>query len=54
MNIWGIISFFMVENVYINVTLQDGDYVLEKQVNGQGVSPYDPSHNSTAVLVGNL
>jgi hypothetical protein len=31
---------------------QEGEYVLEKQVNGQGVSPYDPSHNSTAVLVG--
>jgi hypothetical protein len=34
------------------VTHQEGEYVLEKQVNGQGVSPYDPSHNSTAVLVG--
>lgn len=33
-------------------TKQEGEYVLEKQVNGQGVSPYDPSHNSTAVLVG--
>lgn len=30
---------------------KEGEYVLEKQVNGQGVSPYDPSHNSTAVLV---
>ena len=25
---------------------------MEKQVNGQGVSPFDPTHNSTAVLVG--
>ena len=31
---------------------QEGEYVLEKQVNGMGASPYDPSHNSTAVLVG--
>ena len=31
---------------------KDSEYVVEKQVNGQGVSPYDPTHNSTAVLVG--
>ena len=47
--IWFLFSFFF---FHLWRTKQEGEYVLEKQVNGQGVSPYDPSHNSTAVLVG--
>ena len=47
--IWFLFSFFFFP---LWRTKQEGEYVLEKQVNGQGVSPYDPSHNSTAVLVG--
>ncbi|KAK2704735.1 semaphorin-1A-like [Artemia franciscana] len=32
-------------------SFKDGQYVLDKQYSGQGLSPYDPSHNTTAVMV---
>lgn len=32
--------------------MKDGKYVQNKTTTGQGISPYDPSHNSTSVLVG--
>ena len=31
---------------------KDGKYVQNKTMTGQGISPYDPSHNSTSVFVG--
>jgi hypothetical protein len=50
--IWFLFIYFIFFFFHLWRTKQEGEYVLEKQVNGQGVSPYDPSHNSTAVLVG--
>lgn len=31
---------------------QNGTYVKESEMDGLGLCPYDPEHNSTAVLAG--
>lgn len=33
---------------------QDGAYAQESDMDGLGLCPYDPRHNSTAVFVGEL
>lgn len=33
---------------------QDGAYAKESDMDGLGLCPYDPRHNSTAVFVGEL
>ena len=36
------------------VLFQDGAYAQESDMDGLGLCPYDPRHNSTAVFVGEL
>ncbi|XP_071037034.1 semaphorin-1A isoform X2 [Parasteatoda tepidariorum] len=34
--------------------LQDADYTMVKEASGEGLCPYDPTHNSTAIFAGSI
>ena len=34
------------------VAFQDGEYLMDQEFDGKGLTPYDPAHNSTYILAG--
>ena len=36
------------------VAFQDGGYLMDQEFDGKGLTPYDPAHNSTYILAGNI
>ena len=48
------ISKLIVADAHDIALFQDGAYAQESDMDGLGLCPYDPRHNSTAVFVGEL
>lgn len=40
--------------IYIFFCLQNGKYQSESDIDGLGLCPYNPEHNSTAIFVGKI